>query len=137
MLVGIFALLGFVAVPLGEKTGYEHLRSVLATDEAQRAIDEMGDASIAVRQKVKGMINEAAAPQGSSDAERGSRHSGRGPDDAERTLGETGKALGETGRSLGETGRTLGEAGRELGETGRSLRSRLGLRRARSAESER
>lgn len=36
-----FAALGFLAVPVGEKTGYEHAASLLATDEVQNFLDSV------------------------------------------------------------------------------------------------
>jgi len=35
--ISAFALLGFVFVPLGERTGLEHAKAILATPEASRA----------------------------------------------------------------------------------------------------
>lgn len=39
ILVLCFATLGFLAVPVGEKTGYEHAASFLATDEVQTLLE--------------------------------------------------------------------------------------------------
>lgn len=39
-----FALYAFVFVPLGEKTGFEHLRAILATEEAGLAGEELKNA---------------------------------------------------------------------------------------------
>jgi hypothetical protein len=36
-----FALYAFIFVPLGEKTGYQHLKAILSTEEAGRAGDEL------------------------------------------------------------------------------------------------
>ena len=35
--VVLFAVLGFASVPLGEKTGLEHVRSILSSPQAQQA----------------------------------------------------------------------------------------------------
>ncbi len=34
LVVSVFALLGFMAVPIGDRTGYEHLKAILATPQA-------------------------------------------------------------------------------------------------------
>jgi hypothetical protein len=39
-----FALYAFSFVPLGEKTGLEHLRAILKTDASQQAISELNSA---------------------------------------------------------------------------------------------
>jgi hypothetical protein len=49
--VGLFAILGFVYVPLGQHTGFEHARAVLATPAAQAAIDDMTRAALGLRQR--------------------------------------------------------------------------------------
>ncbi|MDX2052523.1 MAG: hypothetical protein SFV15_09040 [Polyangiaceae bacterium] len=36
-IVSVFALLGFAFVPLGDQTGFEHAKAILATPEATRA----------------------------------------------------------------------------------------------------
>jgi hypothetical protein len=38
--VAFFALLGFVSVPLGQKTGWAHIQAIAATPAATRAVDE-------------------------------------------------------------------------------------------------
>ncbi len=50
--VAVFAVLGFIAVPLGERTGWEHLKSVLATPAAKDAQRELGQALTRLYQKV-------------------------------------------------------------------------------------
>lgn len=44
-----FATLGFLAVPIGPKTGYEHVRGALATPQAAH----LGDALGALGRKLK------------------------------------------------------------------------------------
>jgi hypothetical protein len=39
--VAFFALYAFIFVPLGEHTGFEHLKAILATKEAERAGAEL------------------------------------------------------------------------------------------------
>lgn len=41
----LFAALGFFYVPLGERTGYEHLERVLTTAEAKDAATELEEAA--------------------------------------------------------------------------------------------
>jgi hypothetical protein len=48
----LFAALGFVLVPLGRKTGLEHLVSVLSTSAAAEAGRELLEAGDKVRQRV-------------------------------------------------------------------------------------
>ena len=44
-----FAALGFCFVPLGKRTGWQHVRAILATDEAIDACRELGAASLRLR----------------------------------------------------------------------------------------
>lgn len=53
-----FALLGFVAVPLGDKTGYEHVKAVLATEEGKRATSALGDLYESTKQRLFGKVTE-------------------------------------------------------------------------------
>lgn len=39
--VAFFALYAFIFVPLGEHTGFEHLKAILSTREAERAAAEL------------------------------------------------------------------------------------------------
>lgn len=55
LVVCSFATLGFLAVPIGPKTGYEHLRSVLATPEATRVGEALGTLGRALK---KTLISE-------------------------------------------------------------------------------
>jgi len=50
--VGLFALLGFAFVPLGEHTGLEHLKAVASTPAAQRAARELIQAGVKLRQQL-------------------------------------------------------------------------------------
>jgi hypothetical protein len=49
--VGFFALLGFVWVPLGQRTGYEHVRAILATGPAAEAGRELVQAAVGLRDR--------------------------------------------------------------------------------------
>jgi hypothetical protein len=59
-IVSAFALLGFVSVPLGERTGYQHLRAILRTPEASLALSELGVAFTRLRGKL--LEPDGAAP---------------------------------------------------------------------------
>ena len=48
--VGIFALLGFLYVPLGRHTGFEHAKAVLSTPAAA-AIEDLSAAAIDLRRR--------------------------------------------------------------------------------------
>lgn len=54
--VGLFALLGFVYVPLGRHTGLEHARAVLSTPAATAAIDDLASSVLALRQRATDFI---------------------------------------------------------------------------------
>lgn len=44
IIVLFFAVLGFLFVPLGKRTGWEHARAIFATEAASEARQELGDA---------------------------------------------------------------------------------------------
>jgi hypothetical protein len=50
--VGLFALLGFVYVPLGRHTGFEHAKAVLSTPQAADAYDDLSTAALDLRKRV-------------------------------------------------------------------------------------
>lgn len=52
LLVLVFAGLGFVYVPLGKHTGYEHAKAIFATGAASRAGRELSDAVDRLRGRV-------------------------------------------------------------------------------------
>jgi hypothetical protein len=54
--VGLFALLGFVYVPLGRLTGFEHARAVLSTPAASAAIEDVAGGVLALRQRAEDFI---------------------------------------------------------------------------------
>lgn len=62
--VGLFALLGFLYVPLGRHTGYEHARAVLTTPAASAALADLGRAVAHLRQSAVAFLtaNHANAP---------------------------------------------------------------------------
>ena len=50
--VSLFAVLGFVYVPLGHHTGFEHARAVLGTPAALAAIEDLTGAALRLRARV-------------------------------------------------------------------------------------
>lgn len=66
--VGLFALMGFAFVPLGKKTGLEHVKAILATAPAREAGKELLEASHKLRQRVLGDLASAGARDAGSDA---------------------------------------------------------------------
>jgi hypothetical protein len=47
--VSLFALLGFIYVPLGQHTGFEHARAVLSTPAASAAIEDLTTTALRLR----------------------------------------------------------------------------------------
>ena len=59
-LVALFALLGFAFVPLGERTGLEHLKAIASTPAAERAARELVQASVELRQRLtRALVTDA------------------------------------------------------------------------------
>jgi hypothetical protein len=56
MVVGLFALLGFVYVPLGHKTGFEHLRAIAQTTAAREAASDLAEAVLWARTRLVGAL---------------------------------------------------------------------------------
>ena len=54
--VGLFALLGFLYVPLGRHTGWEHARAVLSTPAASAAFDDVTRAVLSLRERATDFI---------------------------------------------------------------------------------
>ncbi len=67
--VGLFALLGFIYVPLGRHTGFEHARAVLSTPAASAAIEDLTTAALRLRGQAVGLIT-GHGPAPLSDAAR-------------------------------------------------------------------
>lgn len=60
-----FALIGFVSVPLGDRTGFQHLRAVLSTDAALRFGSGLVEALRSAREKLlEGPTQRPPAPTG-------------------------------------------------------------------------
>jgi len=64
-----FALIGFVSVPLGDRTGFQHLYAVLSTDAALRFASGLLEALRSAR----GKLFEAPSPGGPADPRSGPR----------------------------------------------------------------
>ncbi len=72
-IVVFFALLGFVSVPLGEKTGWGHLQAIAETPAASQALDDLKNSADQWRHRLVGWLtsrfhsarNETAEPAAS------------------------------------------------------------------------
>lgn len=49
--MGLFAVLGFLYVPLGRHTGFEHAKAVLSTPAATAAIADLTSAALSLRER--------------------------------------------------------------------------------------
>jgi hypothetical protein len=68
--VGLFALLGFLYVPLGRHTGFEHARAVLSTPAASAAIEDLSRAALGLRQRALELVmGRTPAPTPVSEAD--------------------------------------------------------------------
>lgn len=59
--VGLFAILGFLYVPLGHHTGFEHARAVLSTPAAAAAIDDVRRTALDLRQRAVDFVTQRVA----------------------------------------------------------------------------
>ena len=59
--VGLFAVLGFLYVPLGHHTGFEHAKAVLSTPAAAAAIDDLAATALDLRQRAVDLVMGHAA----------------------------------------------------------------------------
>ena len=64
--MGLFAILGFVYVPLGRHTGLEHLKAVFSTPAASAALAELTGAALGLRQRALAFVS-ARGPAPSTD----------------------------------------------------------------------
>jgi hypothetical protein len=65
--VGLFAILGFVYVPLGRHTGFEHAKAVFSTPAATSAIDDLTTTALGLRQRALDFVTgRLAAPAGAT-----------------------------------------------------------------------
>ena len=62
-IVGLFAVLGFLYVPLGHHTGFEHAKAVLSTPAATAAIEDVTRAALSLRERAIAYVTgQASAP---------------------------------------------------------------------------
>jgi hypothetical protein len=67
LIVGIFAALGFLAVPLGERTGFQHTRAIFTSSEARDFARELKNASDDLKKRILG---EVASESSRADREK-------------------------------------------------------------------
>jgi hypothetical protein len=66
--VGLFAVLGFLYVPLGRHTGFEHAKAVFSTPAAAAAIDDVTTTALGLRQRALDFVTgRMSASPGPSD----------------------------------------------------------------------
>jgi hypothetical protein len=58
--VGLFAVLGFLYVPLGRHTGFEHAKAVLSTPAAAAAVEDLTTTAVALRERALRMVTGGA-----------------------------------------------------------------------------
>lgn len=68
-IVGLFAILGFLYVPLGRHTGFEHAKAVLSTPAATSAIEDLTTAAMDLRLRVVDFVTGRLSPKAMSDAD--------------------------------------------------------------------
>ena len=81
--VGLFAILGFLYVPLGRHTGFEHARAVFSTPAAAAAIDDVTTTALGLRQRaldfVTGRMSTAPGPSNTDGAGAAATPKGHAP----------------------------------------------------------
>ncbi len=66
--VGLFAMLGFLYVPLGRQTGFEHAKAVFSTPAAAAAVDDLTTTALGLRQRaIDFFTGRLSAPEPTSD----------------------------------------------------------------------
>ncbi|MDF3070974.1 MAG: hypothetical protein K0R38_6575 [Polyangiaceae bacterium] len=73
--VGLFAVLGFLYVPLGHHTGFEHAKAVLSTPAATAAIEDVTRAALSIRERAVAYVTGRAAVPPTPEAAPKSRRS--------------------------------------------------------------
>jgi len=63
--IGFFALLGFISVPLGDKTGWGHLQSILASPATTHAFAEFRRSTAQTRQSLVEWLTSRLHPSSS------------------------------------------------------------------------
>lgn len=58
--VGLFAVLGFLYVPLGRHTGFEHAKAVLSTPAAAAAVEDLTTTAVALRERALQIVTGQA-----------------------------------------------------------------------------
>ena len=61
--IGFFALLGFVLVPLGERTAFEHVKAIFSTGPAAKAGSDLMGAGTRLRQRLFDEFAESSPPR--------------------------------------------------------------------------
>lgn len=79
-LTGLFALLGFLYVPLGQRTGFEHARAVLSTPAASAAVDDVARSALQLRAKLLHFVTGHGSASPTSEP----KPTARGDEDAAR-----------------------------------------------------
>jgi hypothetical protein len=62
-MVSLFAVLGFLYVPLGKHTGFEHARAIFSTPAAQAALKDVTGAVLTLRTRVVELATARTPPQ--------------------------------------------------------------------------
>jgi hypothetical protein len=66
--VGLFAVLGFLYVPLGRHTGFEHAKAVLSTPAASAAVDDFTTTALALRERALELVTGRSSAEGEGSA---------------------------------------------------------------------
>ncbi len=61
--VGLFAILGFVYVPLGRRTGFGHACAVLSTPAAAAAVEDLSRTALELRQRALDFLTRHGTAQ--------------------------------------------------------------------------
>lgn len=66
--VGLFAILGFLYVPLGRHTGFDHAKAIFATPAASAAVEDLTTTALGLRQRAMDFVTaRMSAPAGATD----------------------------------------------------------------------
>jgi hypothetical protein len=83
--VGLFAVLGFLYVPLGRHTGFEHAKAVFSTPAATSAFQELSGAMLDLRERAVELVT-GHGPQPLSPAPQRKNGAGQAPRPVPPTL---------------------------------------------------
>lgn len=67
--VSLFAVLGFVYVPLGRHTGFEHAKAVFSTPAAASAIEDLTRSALDLRERAFAFVSGHLSPAATTDAD--------------------------------------------------------------------